>query len=126
MRSSRAAVALLLPLQKLEKDAFTLLRGEICKCRAFALQEGRELRAGHLRLCHVLHPEAPQHLLRDAPARPAGNRCRKVYVAPRGMTRGRTKLVPLGEESFGELFDAAVAIAPFRPTVNREHRGNAT
>ena len=59
MRSARAAVALLLPLQKLEEDPFTLLLGKVRKCGAFALQESRELGGAHLRLSYVPHPKTP-------------------------------------------------------------------
>src|SRR5437868_6564296 len=47
MRSARAAVALLLPLQELEEDAFALLRREVCKRRVLAPQKGCELGASH-------------------------------------------------------------------------------
>src|SRR3954463_721100 len=111
MWSARGAAALLLPLEKLQKYPFALLWREVCKGRAFALQEARELNAGRLRLGCLVHAKAPQHLLGDAPSRPAGTRRSEIYIAPFRMPRRLANFVPLAEECFGKLFTPPVTIA---------------
>ena len=53
MGSTPSAAALLLPLQKLDEYGVSLLLREVCEGGTFALQEGKELGAGDLWVCHI-------------------------------------------------------------------------
>src|SRR6195256_4792472 len=75
----------LLPLQKFAKKLFTLLGRKIC--RRGTLQEGGKLAVRELSINLILLANTTQHLIRDAPACPTGNRRCQIYISPFRMTR---------------------------------------
>src|SRR6516165_7297230 len=115
-----SATLLFLPLQKFAKQRLTLLLRQVCSCETGRFQKGGKI-AGALR-GSLLWTNTPQHLLRHAPARPAGDGGSKIDVAPLRVAWRLTELVPVREQALDEPSDAPVAIVSLLPRGYREHR----